>query len=113
METLADELKPSKAVMGEPVIGSSPFQKVTIPLDDRFLIEQYSKKVDRILGGKFAKREGFHLSLLYSTLDQYEINLKQIKEMCPDIEKLHIQTLALIDLDFTPGEWKIIFERNL
>lgn len=113
METLAEELKPSKTVMGEPIFGSSPFQKVTIPLDDRFLIEQYSKKVDRILGGKFAKRDGFHLSLLYSELDQHEINLKKIKEMCPDIEKLYIQSIALVDLNFTPGKWKIIFERNL
>lgn len=113
MEKLAGELKPSMAAMGEPVFGSSPFQKVTIPLDDRFLADQYSKKIDRILGGKYAKRDGFHLSLLYSTLDRTEINLKQIKEMSPDIEKLHIQSVALVDLNFTPGEWKIIFERNL
>jgi hypothetical protein len=113
MDTLADELKPSMAEIGVPVIGSSPFQKVTIPLDDRFLTDQYSKKVDNILGGKFAKREGFHLSLLYSTLDQHDINIKQIKEMCPDIKKLHIQSIALVDLNFTPGKWKIIFERNL
>jgi len=39
--------------------------------------------------------------------------LGKIRRELPIANELHIQKVALLDLNFTPDKWKIIFERSL
>lgn len=90
-----------------------PYRKVILSIDDDVMFSAFYNKVNQAFGGEFCKRDDFHLSLLYGNQKCEEIDLGKIRRDLPKIKKLHIQRIAVVDLNFTPDSWKIIFERSL
>lgn len=77
------------------------------------MVEGFKKTTDNHFAGEYAKSEDYHASLLYGDIPCSDINLNEIRRKTREIHFLHIQSLALIDLNFTPDQWKVIFETKL
>lgn len=92
---------------------SHPFRKVIMPIDDDLIYQKFYNTVNDGFGGAYCKERDFHLSLLYGDQKCEEIDLMKIEREAPAINELHLQKIAVVDLNFTPDNWKIIFERSL
>jgi len=90
-----------------------PYRKVVLTIDDEVMLNKFSVPVNRVFNGTFCKQSDFHISLLYGNHKCEEIELGNIRRELESISKLYIQSMAVVDLNFTPDKWKIIFEQDL
>ena len=112
-DQLSRQLRPLKVDLGDVECRSYPYQKVIQSIEDEVILSAFCNKVNQTFGGEFCKEGDFHLSLLYGNQKCEEIDLGKIRSELPIANKLHVQSIAVIDLNFTPDNWKIIFERSL
>jgi len=110
---LSKEQTQVKVNIGEIECRPDPYRKIVLPIDDKIILDNFSNRVNQVFGGEFCKEDDFHLSLLYGSQKCAEIDLGKIRRELPIANELHIQKVALLDLNFTPDKWKIIFERSL
>ncbi len=112
-DQLSKELSQLQVDLGDVECRSHPYRKVILPIDDNVMFSAFYNNVNQAFGGEFCKEHDFHLSLLYGNHKCEEIDLGKIRRNLPKVKKLYIQKIALVDLNFTPDSWKIIFERSL
>ncbi|WP_372903774.1 hypothetical protein [Rhodohalobacter sp.] len=112
-DQLSKQLNQLQVNLGDVECRPHPYRKVILPVDDKLMLSAFCSKVNQALGGEFCKEGDFHLSLLYGNQNCEEIDLRKIRRDLPKVKKLHIQKIAVVDLNFTPDKWKIIFERSL
>ena len=110
---LSNLLAPVKVEVGEVLCRSHPYRKITLQLDDEVMIWNYFNAVNECFGGEYCKENDFHLSLMYGNQKCEDIDLEKIRREAPVIHELHLQRIAVVDLNFTPDKWKIIFEQSL
>ena len=99
--------------LGDIECRSYPYQKVILTIKDELIFSNYRNRVNQAFGGEYCKESDFHLSLLYGNQKCEEIDLGRIRSELPITNKLQIESIGVIDLNFTPDKWKIIFERSL
>lgn len=112
-DQLSKELSQLQVDLGDVECRTHPYRKVILPIDDNVMFSAFYNNVNQTFGGEFCKEDDFHLSLLYGNHKCEEIDLGKIRRNLPKVKKLYIQKIALVDLNFTPDSWKIIFERSL
>jgi len=113
VDLLSEQLSQLKVDLYDVECRPYPYRKVILPIDDKVMVRDFCNKVNKAFGGEFCKESDFHLSLLYGNQKCEEIDLCKVRSDLPNISKLHIQKIAVVDLNFTPDKWKIIFERSL
>jgi 2'-5' RNA ligase len=112
-ERLSEELNQLQVDLGDVECRPHPYRKVILSIDDNVMVSAFYNKVNQAFGGEICKEGDFHLSLLYGNQRCEEIELGNIRSELPITNKLYIQSIAVVDLNFTPDKWKIIFERSL
>ena len=112
-DRLSGKLSHLEVNLGDVECRSYQYHKVIQSIEDEVILSTFCNKVNQTFGGEFCKEGDFHLSLLYGNQKCKEIDLEKIRSELPIASKLHVQSIAVIDLNFTPDNWKIIFERSL
>ena len=97
----------------ELVCGDPPFQRFYISLEKSEELLALSESMDTHLGDGYSRKENFHASLYYGFNSCSKIRTG-FKKMESDIPKeLHIQSIALADINGLPERWKIVCKRDL
>lgn len=113
LENLVKKLSQLQVEVFQLKCTESSFQKVILPLNDEVMSVEFKNKVDEHFGGEYAKPSGYHISLMYGNVPCKQVALNKIRANVRILNKVHIQSLALVDLNFTPEHWKVIFEAKL
>ncbi|WP_069130413.1 hypothetical protein [Rhodohalobacter halophilus] len=113
IKELSRTLQPQIITCHNPVCSDSFYQKVRLPLDDNTMRRSFKSATDNHFGEEYAKQDGYHASLMYGSISCSEINLTEIRSRTKEITSLYIQSLAVVDINFTPVQWKVIFETKL
>jgi len=112
-QKLSEKLNQVQVTCSDPECRENYFQKVVMPLDSHLMVNEYKIPADNFFGNEIAKPDDYHLSLMYGSLLCNRIDIHEINKITRNTRLLHIQSLALVDLNFTPDKWKVIFETKL
>jgi hypothetical protein len=110
---IASEASPFWVELNKPKCGEPTFHRFTsaaYPIDP---FRELSETCDRIFDGKYAKREFFHISLLYGQTPCSEL-YQAFDELIFSMPiELHIQNLALTDTSGPVNNWREIHSASL
>lgn len=95
------------------VCGDPPFQRFYLSLKSSDELRAFSKSIDSQLGGDYARKENFHASLYYGFDSCSKIRSGYQKQHLDVPKDLYIQSMALVDINGLPDEWKIVYKKDL
>ncbi|WP_158278698.1 hypothetical protein [Rhodohalobacter mucosus] len=95
------------------ICGDPPFQRFYISVNKPEELLEYSESMDLLLGGKYGRKENFHASIYYgfNSCSKIKDQFSKLEMGIP--EKLHIQSIALAEINGLPDRWKIVHKKNL
>lgn len=95
------------------VCGDPPFQRFHLSLNKSEELQALSESMNSQLGGVYARKENFHLSLYYgfSSCGKIRSGFRMQDSDSPD--ELQIQSIALADINGLPDKWKFVYKRDL
>lgn len=95
------------------VCGDPPFQRFYISLEKSEELLALSESMDLHLGKGYARKENFHASLYYGFNSCSKIHAGLRKQGSEIPKELHIQSIALTDINGLPERWNIVYRRDL